>query len=230
MHDADLPVTSRNFSRVDARRAFSFLGTLVFVGAGYWFILPALQSQIIPNAPGGAAGPWVVRPILAFHAGAAAVLACLTVPLILGPVQKQWKREDAALSTRYDPFRGQPAARAAIMIKGGLLFLIYGCAFAFYLFSWTIIGPDGVEERLPWGKRKHAFQDINSLEAIPDGQRSDSIAQNGPWYSLTFQRGGSITLSHDNEGTTPAELTAMTSHIAKRSGLVWRRRADVRPR
>jgi hypothetical protein len=230
MSDTAPPVVRRNFSSLEVRRAFVFFGTMAFVGGCYWFMLPGIQSHIIPVAPGGAAGPWVIRPIGAAHAGAAAVLACLTVPFISRPLNRMWQREDAASGTRYDPFRDKPGARVVIMAKACLLLLIYASALVFYLGSWTIIGPDGIEKRLPWGKRNHSFQDIMSLQAIPDGLRSDSIAQEGPWYEIRFRSGGGITLSPDNEGTTPDELSAMTALISKRSGLAWRSRADVRRR
>ena len=118
MPNADTPVTSRDFSRVDGKRAFILIAVLAVAGVCYWFMLPAIQSQIVPNAPGGKAGPWLVRPILAFHAGAMAVMTCVSLPVILWPMRKVWKREDMALGTQYAPFRGRPMKRVAVFVQG----------------------------------------------------------------------------------------------------------------
>jgi hypothetical protein len=120
--------------------------------------------------------------------------------------------------------------RGLLVFKGLLLGVVYAAALVFYLFSWTVLGPDGIEERLPWTTFNHSFQDVGSLEMIPDGERSDSIKQNGPWYSINFKSGRSITLSDDIEGSTRTELSAMAAFIADRSGLAWARRSDARPR
>jgi hypothetical protein len=167
---------------------------------------------------------------VAFHFGAVAVLACVTLPVLVGPLRRAWEREDAALGTRYDPLHGRPVKRGLIVGKALLLLLVYAAALLFYLLSWTTIGPDGIQQRLPWGTLTHSFQDIASLEMIPEGQRSDSLRQNGPWYDITLRSGRSIALSSDNEGTTPDELAAMTAFVAERSGLAWARRSDARPR
>ena len=91
MTDSNIPST-RSFSRADAKRVFITLAMLGVLGVGSWFLLPAIQSLIIPNAPGGNNEPWVVRPILAFHFGAVAVMAAVTLPLLSRPLQQLWKR------------------------------------------------------------------------------------------------------------------------------------------
>jgi len=227
MTDLSISSNPRSFSKVDAKRSFINLAVLAIVGVGYWFMLPAIQLLIIPTAPNGDNGPWMVRPILAFHFCAAAVMAAVTFPLLTWPLQQVWNRNDAALGTRYNPFHGRPAKRGLLLVKGFLLLAIYAAGLVFYLFSWTMIGPDGIEQRLPWTTLKHSYQDIVSLETIPDGERSESITQDGPWYSIKLKSGRFITLSDDNEGSTREELVAMTSYIADRSGLTWVRRSDV---
>jgi hypothetical protein len=230
MADTATPVKSRRFRRTDAKRTFVSVVLLAIVGVCYWFLLPAIQSQIIPSGPGGRTGPWVLRPIFAFHFGAVAVMACVTVAVIVGRLKRKWEREDAALGTRYDPLSDRPMKRVFVAFAACLLFLVYAAALVFYLLSWTIIGPDGIEQRLPWGTLHHSFQDIESLETIPDGERSESLRQNGPWYAIKLRSGRSITLSTDNEGLTSDELSALTSFVADRSGLVWVRRSDARVR
>ena len=230
MPDIDTPAIARNFSRADGKRAIISIAILVVVGVCYWFMLPGIQSKLIPDAAGGTNGPWVLRPILAFHFGAVAVMTSVTVPFIVGLLKRKWKHEDAALGSRYDPFAGRPVKRAIFLLQGILLLIVYSAALMFYLLSWETIGSDGIEQHLPWTTLHHSFQDIASLETIPDGERSDSLKQNGPWYSVKLQSGRHITWSLDNEGITQDELTAMTTFVANRSGLAWARRSDARAR
>ena len=230
MPDIDTPAISRSFSRVDARRAVIGIAIFVAVGACYWFLLPGIQSRIIPDAPGGTNGPWVLRPIFAVHFGAVAVMTTLTMPFIAGPLRRKWQHEDAALGSRYDPFAGQSVKNVLFLLKGTVLILVYTSALMFYLLSWVTIGSDGIEQHLPWTTLHHSFQDIESLETIPDGERSESIKQNGPWYSVKLQSGRDITWSLENEGITQDELTAMAAFVADRSGLAWERRRDTRAR
>jgi len=230
MPETDAPAISRSFSRTDGKRAIISVAILLVVGTCYWFMLPLIQSTIVPDAPGGASGPWVLRPILAFHFGAAAVMASLTVPLIAGPLKRRWQHEDAATGSRYDPLAGRPVARGLFVFKGMLLLIVYAGALMFYLLSWQTVGPDGIEQHLPWSTLHHSFDDIASLETIPDGERSDSLKQNGPWYSIRLRSGRSITWSLENEGTTQDELAAMAAFVARRSGLAWARRSDTRAR
>jgi hypothetical protein len=226
MSDTESPTTPRGFSGIDPEWVFISLAIVGVAGVCYWFILPVIQWLIIPNAPGGESGPWVVRPILACHFGAVAVMSAVTLPLITRRLRKLWRREDAASN----PFAGRPLIHGLFFVKASLLFAIYASALVFYLFSWEMIGPDGIEQHLPWTTRKHSFQDIVSLETIPDGERSESIRQNGPWYSIKFKNGRSIDLSDDNEGCTHDELRAMATYIADRSGLTWERRSDAQKR
>ena len=228
MLNAETPRMTRGFSRSDAKRVFIRIAMCAIAGVGYWFILPAIQSLIIPNTPGGKNGPWVLRPILAFRFGALVVMTAVTLPLITWPLEKIWTREDAALGTRYDPFHDRPGKLASLVVKGLLLMVVYASALVFYLLSWEIIGPDGIEQHLPWTTLHHSFQDIEVLETIPDGDRSDSLDKNGPWYSIKLKSGRSISFSEDNEGCTREELSAMAAFIADRSGRAWVRRTDSR--
>src|SRR5262245_27366715 len=137
MSDVETSRIPRPFSGTDARRTFIGVGILVVVAVCYWFALPAIQSLIIPSAPGGGNGPWVVRPILAFHFGAVAVLTSVTAALILQPLKKGWRYEDAALGTRYDPFHNRPVKRGLLLLQGFVLLAVYSSALVFYLLSWT---------------------------------------------------------------------------------------------
>lgn len=109
-----------------------------------------------------------------------------------------------------------------MMLKGSLLIVIYGVSLVFYLLSWETVGPDGIEQRLPWGTLKHRFQDVASLEMV-DSPRSD------PSYVITLQSGRAIKFGTENEGTTPDEARAISSFVAQRSGRAWVRR-EASPR
>lgn len=228
MSDSEGPALSRGYSLVDGKRAAIGIAAMGFVGAGYWFLLPAIQGLIIPMGFGGAEGPWVFRPNQAFRFGATAVLSCVTLPVIFGPFQDRFRQEDASLGTRYDPFQGRRAKRRAFVFKGFAFLLIYSFGMIFYFFSWTIVGPAGIDERVPWATRHHSYDAIEVLEVIPAGERSDSIKQYGPWYSIRLRTGRRVSLSGENEGATPEELEAMARYVTDRTGLDWQRRNDSR--
>lgn len=228
MADQDEVLETRSFSDVDAKRAAISLVIMAVVMAGYWFMLPALQSLIIPGGLSGPDGPWVIRPITAVRFCAAAAMGAVTFPLVMWPLQQAWNREDAALGSRYGGIGGP--LKGLLLVKASLLLVVYFSALLFYLFSWTIIGPEGIEQRLPWTTRQHSYQDIVSLETIPEGQRSDSITQNGPWYSVRLKDGYSLSLCEDNEACTTEVLNAIATYIGERSGLKWERRSDARVR
>jgi hypothetical protein len=224
------PETPRRLSQVDAKRMVLVLAIMLAATACNWLLLAAIQWLIIPKATGGKDGPWVIRPILALHFGGAAVMAAFTLPVILMPMKRRWKRADAESGTRYDPFHNRPVKRIIIFVQGTVLLFVYGACLVFYLLSWTTIGPDGITERVPWGTRHHSFKDIESLERIPDGMRSEALTQNGPWYNIKLRGDRRIDLSLDNEGVTLDDLTAMTDFVAVRSGRSWATRSDARAR
>ncbi len=230
MPPQDSPSTLRGFALADAKRGLVSFAALVLLSGCYWFLLSGLQSWMIPAGAGGETGPWVVRPILAFHFCAAALMAAVTAPFLLGALRKRWNREDAAQGSRFDPFAGRPVRRALFLIRGGLLVIVYLAALLFYLRSWVVIGPAGIEQHLPWATLHHSFQDIATLETIPEGQRSDSLRQDGPWYSISLQSGRAMTWSLDNEGITREELAAIARFVAERSGRAWERWSDARAR
>jgi hypothetical protein len=143
---------------------------------------------------------------------------------------KRWKAKDAAAGTRYDPFRNRPFGKLGPMVAGGALAFVYASALAFYLFSWTVVSPAGIEDRLPWGRRNHAFDQIASLEVIPDGMHSNELARYGPLHTVTFADGRKFTFGDENEGCSKAEVSTIAKFIAERSKQTWRVRADARPR
>ena len=220
--------TPRPFSRTDLKRTVVAVPILVTIMLCYWFLLPAIQSLFVPHPPGGANGPWVVRPISAFRYYAAGLMTAVTAAVGFVPLKRRWNGEDAALGT-YDSRCGTPRGIGSGMTLGAwLLMPVYIAAPIFYLFSWTTVGPDGIEERLPWGRYSHEYRNVTALETIPAGLRSDARKQGGPWYQVRFRSGRRVTISLDNEGTEPEELKAAAAFIAARSRLPWVRSGDAR--
>ena len=115
------------------------------------------------------------------------------------------------------------------MIAGSALLLVYAAALLFYLCSWTNVGPAGIEERLPWGRRTHSFDQVASLEMIPDGMHSNTLAQSGPWHKVTFVDGRNFTFGEDNEGCSKVEASAIATFIALQSRQTWRVQPDAKP-
>jgi hypothetical protein len=222
-----MPERIRQFKLRDGARMLGFLSALAAIFAASFFILPELQGLLVPAAPGGQMGPWVIRPILALHFGACGVAAAALTPLATAPLRRRWRAQDAAEGTRFDLFHNRPAARVVLYIKGTLLVGIYLISLVFYLLSWTVIGPDGVDEHLPWGVRHHALSSIASLTVIPDGFHVDSLAKNGPWYEVGFEEGRRVTFGEDNEGISKPELAAAAEFLASRSGRAWQIARDA---
>ena len=228
MPDTNTPAVSREFSSTDGKRGIVGAAILLGAVACYWLVLPVIQSMIIPRAAGGADGTWVVRPEGPLRVCAAAVMACVTVPFLARPLKRKWANEDAVSGSRYDPLAGRPVKRALFVLKAIVLLIVWGAGLMLYLFSWETIGPNGIEQHLPWTTLRHSFGDIASLETIPEGRRSDTLGKDGPWYAVRLRSGRSMTWSLDNEGMTRDELTAVTTFVAQRSGLEWMIRSDTR--
>lgn len=231
MNDSATPTSTGEESWEKFVLMFSLLAMVSILAPVYWKLLPAVQSRILPRATGGANGPWVVRPDLGHHIMGVAVLTLVTVFVLLVPLSRLLRRPDARSSTREGPSHGQPvrnAVRMPRMLKAAFLLLVYCLSFMLYFFSWTTVGPNGIEERLPWRTRHHSFQEVESLESIPDGMRSDALEANGPWLRLNFRGGTHLDFSLDNEGMRPEELNAIKTYAAARSGLPWETRSDIR--
>jgi hypothetical protein len=187
-----------------------------------------LQRLILPPAPGGPWGPWLLRPIAAFRFGASAMMAAISFPFIFRPFKRKWQFQDAQHGTRYDPFHRRPVRRAALYAEGLLLMGIYGIALLFYLLSWDAIGRQYIEQHLPWASRRYSFDQIAALSTLPAGTHSDDLGKSGPWYEVRFRDGRTFDFGKENEGASDAELTAIASFIAARSGHSWQIRADAR--
>lgn len=93
-----------------------------------------------------------------------------------------------------------------------------------------IVGPGGIEQRLPWGKRDHPFRDIQSLLYVPEGMSVESERRNSPWYEVRFNNGQVISFGNENERLADEELQAIVRYIDDRTWQSWRIRPDVQQR
>lgn len=218
----------RKFNKVDAMRVTLFLTALAVVFAGLFFLLPWIQRLFLPSAR-PATDHWVVRPHIAFRFCACAILSALSLPVLLRPVQKRWRAQDAASGTVYVPFQNRPFGKVGILISGSLLAVIYASALAFYLSSWTVVSTSGIESRAMWKRRSHSFDHVRSLDTIPAGMRSDKSAQDGPWYCVSFDDGSSFTFSEDNEGCSDSDLVEIAEFISTKAQRQRYTREDARP-
>jgi hypothetical protein len=107
--------------------------------------------------------------------------------------------------------------------------LVYLSSLFFYLYSWTVISPAGIEEHLPWGPRNYRYDQIRSLETIPAGFRSESLATDGPCDDVILQNGRAIDFSPENEGISGAEIKAVEEFIAARAAKEWKVPSDAQP-
>jgi hypothetical protein len=219
----------RKFKPTDAGRGAIVLVLLAVVFATWFFLLPWIQAAILPTAPGGSTGPWVIRPIVAVHFCACAILSAVTLPLLMTRLRIRWNAADAAAGTRFDPFRNRLGGKVGIFVAGGALLLIYAAALLLYLRCWDEVGPAGIQGRMPWGRKCHSFDQITSLKMIPSGMHSDGVARDGPWRRVVFVDGHTFIFGHENEGCSEAEVSAIARFIAERSGHAWRALADAGP-
>jgi hypothetical protein len=230
MASLDKPTNLRELSDRDVLRSCTVLVTVIVMAVLCWFALPIIQWVIFPAAAGGDRGPWVIRPDVGARFLGTGVLTILTAMVIIIPLRRMWDREDRKLGTRYAPYHNQPAMRflfGIVIVKASLLSLIFTFALAFYLFSWTIIEPEGIKERLFWETTNHTFDEIRSLEIVSQGQRTTSTGLDGPEYVIKFKDGHELTLSLANEGMSTQELKVLSNVLAKRSGREWKSRVEV---
>ena len=197
---------------------------LIFFYGVYFFLLPVVQSFIIPQN-GGIDGPWVVQPIFSYRFGAAAILTIVTVPVMASFLRKKGGMGPHSVA---DPHDGRPIRTFRVYVAGILSFVVSAAALVFYLLSWHVIGPKTIEVHLPWIINEYSYQDIRSLKEIPLGMRSESILQDGPWHEIEFHNGQTISLSLDNERLSATALANIAKHVAEQSGKQWTARKDAR--
>jgi hypothetical protein len=223
-----LPV--RGFGSSDVGRAATLVFLMVALMAGSFFLLAWIQGLILPVLPGGAQGPWLIRPILALHLAASAVVTCVLGPVLMINLRRQWKAQDVAAGSRYDPYAHRPLRKLSLMAVGLVIAVMYGMGGLFYLMSWQVVGPEGIEMRSPWGRKNYAFNEIRWLDTIPAGMHSNSLGRGGPWYQVQFMDGNKMSFGSDNEKSSTAELATIASYIATQSKRRWQVYDDARGR
>jgi hypothetical protein len=219
---------TRGYSLKDAGRTAIML-VMFMVSFPVWYVLlPWFQSAIIPTMPGGQEGPWLVRPALVLHLLGSAFLSVALLPFLATFLRRDWKEQDSADGSRYDPFHGRPWRKATLWFKCIVLLLIYGTMVPFYLYSWTTVTEGGIETQSPLGRKSYTFTQIRSLQTIPRGMHSRKMRKYGPWYRVEFTDGREFNFDPGAEGSSDSEQSAMAGFISKYSGQFWRNVPDAR--
>lgn len=204
------------------------LAALAPVFTAWYFVLPYIQKAVIPTAPGGTTGPWVVRPIAADHYVACAAFTAASmgfIMLVRAPFRKRRNAVGTAAGTGHVSFYRQPFAKTKVFIANFAMVVVLASMVTFYFRSWTVFEPGGIEVQSPWGYKKYSYDQIKSLETVPDGFRSGPTA--GPSYTITLDHGLVINLSLRNEGCSKTDLSAIAAFIAEQSKRTWQLQDDV---
>lgn len=220
--DAETPQPSRSLHRVDFIR-----GGIVFVAVTLLFIacflaLPSIQKRVSPAVPGGAMGPWLIRPEWTFRIGVSALVSALSIPLLMRPLHRLWIEQDAALGGSHNPLGGPPGKRLGIYLRAGLTAVACAISLFAYFGTWVIIGPDYLEHRLFWRVTKFHYGYVRALE-IPDIRRSNLfIGEEGASYKIQLTTGQVIFIGMDNEGMTRDELAAIGAFLEGKTKKKWK--------
>ncbi len=218
---------TRGFRSIDLDRMAICLILLVVSMAGSFFLLEWIQGLILPSFPGGQEGPWLIRPVLALHFSACAIMSAVLVPVLTINMRRRWKAQDIAAGSKHDPYVNRPWFKLPFMTLGLFYACLYGFGATLYLYSWQIVGPEGIESQSPRGHRNYTFNQILWLETIPAGMRSKSLKKDGPWYQVQFTDGHKISFGPENEGSSAAEQTTIAAYIAEQSKTKWRVYGDA---
>jgi hypothetical protein len=211
----------------ETARTAIILAVVVASFPAWYFLLPCIQSVLIPSMPGGNAGPWIVRPAHIMHLLGSGFLAISMWPLVSLLLPRAPAQPAATREARFDPFADRPNLKAEIWVKSIAMLLIYAAMVPLYLYSWNAVTADGMERQSPLGRTTHTFAEIKSLETIPAGMHSRKLRKDGPWYRVNFTDGREFTFAPGNEGTTDAEQSAMARFISQHSGQRWQTVSDT---
>jgi hypothetical protein len=204
-----------------------FLALLCVVAAVY-AILPALQNATMPAVSGGERGPWLVRPTsgLRLLATVAFAFACLFLWITMF-----YERLGA------HEFKARYRVTKVGWYFGGIFStLIAMWLLASCLFSWTMISPQGIEDRGLWGSDHYSFTQVRSISHIRDGMqistgggRSNNRLK-GPAYQITMADKTIITISLYDGLISDFELHVAAQYISTQSEVPIRPHPDAKPR
>lgn len=190
------------------------LGSLGALFGAFWIVLPIVRAWMLPEAGGDLL--WVIGPPTALRFGACTVLSALTLPFLLRPLGRRWREQDRAA-------RGQPTdavvergiSRPALLIRGGLLFVIYAIAGMFYFASHAEVRDATITFHSLLGARAYRYDQVVALQhQAPEGGQVDR-------YAMEFddERWGYFDASC--EGTTDGEIRAIAQHVSLRARQPW---------
>ncbi len=165
---------------------------------------------------------WLLRPAEVLRFGVCTVLSAVTVPFLLHPLHERWRDEDRA-ARRGGSGEVRPSRRSngALLIKGGLLFLVYLVTGAFYLLSWSTYALEGIQVRTPLGTRTYTYDQVTQLLVIPPGYR-DGPSKPGPEFAMELDDGRWAYFGLHSEGAEVEDLEAIARMVSRESGLEWK--------
>lgn len=196
-----------------AARIAIVLGALGALFGALWLALPVVRGWMLPEASTASGLLWVIGPPRALRFGACAVLAALTLPLLLRPLGRRWAAEDQR--ARPAPAVERHVGRTALLIRGGLLFVVYAVCGAFYFVSHGEVRDGSIAFHSVLGTRAYGYAQIVSLEhQAPEGGQPDR-------YAIRFDDERWGYFDADCEGVDDGAARAIAAHVARRAGQVW---------
>ena len=181
-----------------------------------YFLLPLLQSLLLPEAP---ADGWLVRPPRATRFGATIVISCFMIPFLM---RWLWRRAGQLplVAREAEKLKGLPVFKC-VSILGFIVLILYGFGGVLYFSAYTSITDQEIAVHNIVNPRRYEMDDIASLVEIPEGFHVKT--DYGPMLFLHFQDGSFKSLSLDCEGLTPQDLLGMRRMLSERSGKPWQR-------
>lgn len=125
-----------------------------------------IQASLLPKAPGGAEGPWLIPPDQSGRVvGCIAIAGILTLLLTL-PFHKRWKAN--SLAAGYWRFDDIPHFYPPLHPCGPAVDpLIAAAMLSRYFCSWRLISTDGIQVRMPHAQTDYRFEHITALGLKP---------------------------------------------------------------
>ncbi len=199
-----------------AGRIVIVLTALGALFAAYWLALPVVRGWMLPDAGGARGILWVIGPPQALRFGACTVLSALTLPFLLRPLGRSWREADLrARGAALDPLAAHHVTRTALLIRGGLLFVIYGVCGLFYFVSYGVVFDRRIEFHSLLGTRSFEYGRIVALEHhAPEGGQVDR-------YAIAFDDESWGYFESDCEGLDDPQARAIAAHVAARTGQSW---------
>jgi hypothetical protein len=196
--------------RVAARIAV-VLVSLALVFGLYWLALGVVRGWMLPHAHDEVL--WVIGPAHVLRFGACAVFSALTLPFVLRPLGRRWREQDQR--ERGTPIATHRTGQLALLIRGGLLFVVYAVCGLFYFASYGEVRDASITFHSPLGARTYAYDRITALHHFPpEGGQVDR-------YGIEFDDARWGYFDADCEGLDAAAALAIADHVSRHAGRSW---------